>query len=133
MSHHRQLFHLAAFASDEITLTPPQWLTQASTPKLVKRLAETLGCETSDLFGSEDGELFTHPALLVVYLLTAIPEAGAALRQLADHDGRLPREHAEARLAEFFSDEAAMVIAGSRPVDQLFKQEHNNAQKRRRK
>jgi len=118
MSHkpQRQLFRLDTFVSDATTLSPPQWLTQASTPKLVKRLAETLGCNTGDLFDSRDGELFVHPALAVVYLLTAVPEAGAALGQIDGYEGRLTREHAEARLAEFFSDETAAAIVGAVPA-----------------
>ena len=54
--------------------------------------------------------------MLVIYLLTAVPEAGAALGQVDGYEGRLTREHAEARLAEFFNDETAAAIVGAVPV-----------------
>jgi len=98
------------------SLSPTDWLIRSQTPKLVQQLADQLGCGTDELFASKGDALYMHAGLLIHYLLTAIPESGAALGQLADHDGRLTREHAEAKLAEFFNDETAAAIVGAVPA-----------------
>jgi hypothetical protein len=95
--------------------SPVGWLVNASTPALVKRLADELGCGRDELFANHGGQLWMHPALLICYLLHALPESGIPLRQLVPGDGH--REQVEFKLAQFFSDEAAMAIAGSRPDD----------------
>jgi len=96
------------------SLSPTEWLVRGQTPRLVRRLADQLGCETDELIAGEGGELYMHAGLLIHFLLSTIPECGLTLQQLDPPAGR-QREHVEFALSRFFNDEAAMLIAGSRP------------------